>query len=462
MVILQLYHRYPFTACEVFCCEVEAIFNTLLDDENLLQLLFSLLDQPPPLSCKTAGYFGRVVGQLLLRKTNEMMQYMSNNESILERFIRQVDTTSIADVLKRLVGADDQSSMLFLPMHTQWLTETPLVEMLLARLGPEYSSDVQANAADILTAIAHTQPSFLATQLMQPKAIASLFQRALEPGSKVLVAALDVCAALLEPMRSQQDQAADGSGMGSSAGGSMSKPRADAVATMLEYVPQLVEHMRIPADQAATQEAPYGLLAPPLGRARLKATELLAALLRVGDEAADEALISTNAIPLVQELFTAYPFNNLLHHQMVELLLAALRRANPKMVEHLFGPGCNLLKWLREVPQEVVPQARPGVPVRGPLRAGYLGHVTRMSNILVEVGPVKAVVGEQLAADPMWASYVTGDLLARNEKEDVNRWACGRPSNMEMNAMDSDGDDFQVRVIRSAGALDIVVRAYVR
>jgi serine/threonine-protein phosphatase 6 regulatory subunit 3 len=429
----------------VFCCEVEAIFNTLLDDEKLLQLLFSLLDQPPPLSCKTAGYFGRVVGQLLLRKTNEMMQYMSNNESILERFMRQVDTTSIADVLKRLVGADDQSSMLFLPMHTQWLTETPLVEMLLARLGPEYSSDVQANAADILTAIAHTQPSFLATQLMQPKAIASLFQRALEPDSKVLVAALDVCAALLEPMRSQQDQVADGSpGMGSSAGGSMSKPRAEAVATMLEYVPQLVEHMRTPADAAARQETPYGLLAPPLGRARLKAIELLAALLRVGDEAADNALISTNAIPLVQELFVAYPFNNLLHHQMLELLLAALRRAYPHMVEHLFGPSCQLLKWLRDAPKEVVPEARPGGNVKGPLRAGYLGHITKMSNILVELGQAKSSVGEQLAADPLWAGYVTGDLLARNEQEDVNRWACGRPSNMEMNAMDSDGDDFQV------------------
>lgn len=103
----------------MFCCEVEAVFNTLLEDEELLQLLFSLLEQEPPLSCKSAGYFGRVVGQLLLRKTNEMMQYLSNNEAILEKLIKHVDTTSIADIIKRLVGADDHSSMIFLPMHTQ-------------------------------------------------------------------------------------------------------------------------------------------------------------------------------------------------------------------------------------------------------------------------------------------------------------------------------------------------------
>jgi serine/threonine-protein phosphatase 6 regulatory subunit 3 len=55
---------------------VEAVFNTLLEDAELMELLFTLLDQPAPLSCKTAGYFGRVVSHLLLRKTAEMMQYL--------------------------------------------------------------------------------------------------------------------------------------------------------------------------------------------------------------------------------------------------------------------------------------------------------------------------------------------------------------------------------------------------
>ena len=68
--------RYPFTACEVFCCEVEAVFNTLLEDPELLALLFSLLNQEPPLNSKTAGYFGRLIGHLLLRKTTELMQYL--------------------------------------------------------------------------------------------------------------------------------------------------------------------------------------------------------------------------------------------------------------------------------------------------------------------------------------------------------------------------------------------------
>jgi serine/threonine-protein phosphatase 6 regulatory subunit 3 len=435
----------------VFCCEVEAIYNTLMEDDALLGRLFSLLDQPPPLSCKTAGYFGRVVGQLLLKKTNEMMQYLSNNDTILERFIQQIDTASIADVLKRLVGADDQAAMVFLPMHTQWLAETQLVDWLLDRLRSSYAPDVQSNAADILTAIAHTQPSPLSMQLMQQKSIAALFERALEPGGKVLVAALEVCGALLEPMRSQVDPGGspDGNGNGglstSTAGAAAAKARAGAVSVMLEFVPQLVELLQAPADTGATQETPYGLLTPPLGRARLKAVELLAALLRVGEGPADEALITSKALVAVQALFLAYPFNNLLHHQLLELLAAALRRGSGPMLDHLLGPEASLPKWLRGAPKEVTPAPLPGGTTKGPLRAGYLGHITRIANVLAEVAAAREDVAQRLQVDADWQALVAEDVGPRNRLEDVNTWECGRPAATDLNTLDSDEGEYQVR-----------------
>jgi serine/threonine-protein phosphatase 6 regulatory subunit 3 len=450
---------------------VEAVFNTLLEDEELLALLFSLLEQEPPLSCKAAGYFGRVVGQLLLRKTNEMMQHLSNNDEILEKLIRHVDTTSIADIIKRLVGVDDHSSMIFLPMHTQWLAETPLVSMLLDRLAPQYSAHVQSNAADILTAIAHTQPSALATQLMQQDSLTALFSRALAPNSKVLVTALDVCAALLEPRRSQADASppagngADGSSplsAGSGAGGG-SRPHSDAIASMLQYIPQLMQHLKQPEDAqdagdaaaegsdgaagVEVQETPYGVLAPPLGRARLRIVELLAALLRVGGDAADAAIIGARALPLVQALFLAYPFNNLLHHQMYALLVAALRRGSAAMTAHIFGE-CELVAWLAGLPEEVNPRARPGFEGKGPLRAGYLGHVTRIGQVLQEAAQQQQEVADALRDCAEWQSFVQQQLGPRLELEDVMHWQCGRPVSTEGGELDSDGDDFQVGCLK--------------
>ena len=39
--------------------------------------------------------------------------------------------------------------------------------------------------------------------------------------------------------------------------------------------------------------------------------------LHVGDEGVDGALIASNAMRLAMDLFAQYPFNNLLHHQVL-------------------------------------------------------------------------------------------------------------------------------------------------
>lgn len=316
--------------------------------------------------------------------------------------------------------------------------------MLLDRLAPEYTPHVQSNAADILTAIAHTQPSALARQLMQQQSIAALFSRALAPGSKVLVTALDVCAALLEPRRAQQEPSPDGgSPMPSSAGGDLVR-WSEAIDSMLQYVPQLMEHLKDSQAYAAEQqqETPYGVLAPPLGRARLRIVELLAALLRVGDDGADAVLIGAGALPLVQQLFVAYPFNNLLHHQTYALLVAALQRSSKPLVQHMFGE-CELVSWLANIPKEVSPKPRPGFEGKGPLRAGYLGHVTRIGQILQQAAMGQQEIADVLNDNSEWQSFVQQELTPRLEVEDVTHWQCGRPVNAEGGELDSDGDEFQ-------------------
>jgi hypothetical protein len=404
---------------------------------------------------------------------------------------------------------------------------------------------VQANAADILTAIAHTQPSALATQLMQQQSIQALFTKALQPDSRVLVTALDVCAALLEPRRAldpgilpgPNGGSADNGGPATSGGSSSSgHAAAEAINSMLDYLPQLMQHLRNPAGDSSgsgsqgaagsstssdagakaaqersstegagsntavkeggatdqdsekdstagsskeatgegseqdskqdadpgtsssgpplditfRQETPYGVLLPPLGRARLRIVELLAVLLRVGDDAVDAALIKAQSLQIVQELVVAYPFNNLLHHQMYALLLAVLRRASPVMVSHMFD-DCQLVSWLLNLPQETTPIPRPGRTNKVPLRAGYLGHVTRIGQVLQEAAAQQQEIAEVLQANPSWPELLQ-QLSMRFELEDVSRWQCGRPANTEGNELDSDGDEFPVSSRPNIGA----------
>ncbi len=68
-----------------------------------------------------AGYFSRVMGSLLLRRTQDIMQYLQRHQDLLARLVAHVDCTSIAEVLVRLVGADEQRAFLS-TNHLQWLS----------------------------------------------------------------------------------------------------------------------------------------------------------------------------------------------------------------------------------------------------------------------------------------------------------------------------------------------------
>jgi hypothetical protein len=64
------------------------------------------------------------------------------------------------------------------------------------------------------------------------------------------------------------------------------------------------------------QETAFGVLDPPLGSARLKAVEMVAALARLGSPDAEGSLVTAELLPRCMALFVQYPFNNLLHHQV--------------------------------------------------------------------------------------------------------------------------------------------------
>ncbi len=61
---------------QVLCCEVDAVFRTVLEDAELCGSLFTLLDQPRPLDCMLAGYFARVLVCLLMRRSHDLLRYL--------------------------------------------------------------------------------------------------------------------------------------------------------------------------------------------------------------------------------------------------------------------------------------------------------------------------------------------------------------------------------------------------
>mmetsp|Transcript_27788 Transcript_27788/g.66027 ORF Transcript_27788/g.66027 Transcript_27788/m.66027 type:complete len:671 (-) Transcript_27788:342-2354(-) len=428
--------KYPYAACEIFACEVEEMFTVLLEDDKLMGRLFGFLESEQPLNTSLAGYFGRVVGSLLVRRTGELMGYLKQHQEVLENLVGQLQTTSIAEVVVQLVGSDEQSFMYYGNHHMYWLAETNLMDLLIERLGPGFPPEVQANAADILAAIAHTQPSPLATKLSTWRYMEMLFARALEPGrGDVLVPTLNVCIALLEPKRVSTENdfmSPDVSAIGalhSSQPAGDSSLKAEAAKGILKEMPRLVELLKQPPSGKTTMSTTFGELSPPLGTHRWKVAELLSVLAASHSSGVEAALISNGAVRTCLGLFLEFPFNNLLHH-VVTCLLQACLDGSSEMVSHLLK-DCALPTWLASCPSEVV------VSTGGaPLRAGYMGHITQLGNSLADLGSRSPEVKKLLDVDKQWALFVNTTLNERNSMEDVHKWSCGRPA-----ALGSPGDD---------------------
>jgi serine/threonine-protein phosphatase 6 regulatory subunit 3 len=68
--------KFPFISSEVLTCEIDVILKTLVDEEELMNLLFSFLEPNRSHSVMLAGYFSKVVICLMLRKTVPLMNYV--------------------------------------------------------------------------------------------------------------------------------------------------------------------------------------------------------------------------------------------------------------------------------------------------------------------------------------------------------------------------------------------------
>nr|GMD17583.1 serine/threonine-protein phosphatase 6 regulatory subunit 2-like [Ipomoea batatas] len=74
---IRIQKWFPFIACVIFTGEIDVILKTLVEEEELMNLLFSFLESIRPHSALLAGYFSKVVICLMLRKTIPLMNYVN-------------------------------------------------------------------------------------------------------------------------------------------------------------------------------------------------------------------------------------------------------------------------------------------------------------------------------------------------------------------------------------------------
>lgn len=441
--------KFPFIACEIFTCEIDVILKTLVEEEDLMNLLFSFLEPNRPHSALLAGYFSKVVVCLMVRKTVPLMNYVQAHQDVFRQLVDLIGITSIMEVLVRLVGADDHVYPNFIDVM-QWLADCNLLEMIVDKLSPFSPPEVHANAAETLCAITRNAPSALATKLSSPSFVARIFGHALEDSHSKsgLVHSLSVCISLLDPKRSAISSPLMHSFRTQHIYESPIPVNPETINAMLPKLGDLLMLLSVLSDENILPTT-YGELKPPLGKHRLKIVEFIAVLLRTGNEATEKELVSSGTIKRVLDLFFEYPYNNALHHHVESIILSCLEMKSDAMVDHLLQE-CDLIGKILQTDKNPIISSdlnQPTVPAAGKQapRAGNLGHITRISNKLVQLRSTNSRIQKYLQENSEWNEWQASILQGQNAVENVYRWACGRPTALQDRTRDSDEDDLHDR-----------------
>ncbi|KAE8688763.1 auxin response factor 18-like [Hibiscus syriacus] len=441
--------KFPFVSCEIFTCEIDVILRTLVEDEELMDLLFSFLEPNRPHSALLAGYFSKVVVCLILRKTVPLMNYVQVHQVLFRLLVDLIGITSIMEVLVRLVGADDHVYPNFLDVM-QWLADSNLLEMVVDKLSPSCAPKVNANAAETLCAITQNAPSALATKLSTPSFVARILGHALEDShsKSSLVNSLSVCISLLDPKRSAVTSPLIHSFRNQFIYEPPIPINSETINAMLPKLVDLLMLLNVSSDGKILPTT-YGELRPPLGNHRLKIVEFIAVLLRTGNEAAQQELVNSGTIRRVLDLLFAYPYNNALHHHVESIILSCLERKNDSIVLHLLR-DCDLIGKFLQIDKHPILSGdgnQPTLLAAGKCapRVGNIGHITRISNKLIQLGISNSHIQACLQENNEWNEWQANVLQERNAVENVYRWACGRPTTLQDRTRDSDEDDLHDR-----------------
>ncbi|KAG2598673.1 hypothetical protein PVAP13_5KG402507 [Panicum virgatum] len=435
--------KFPFIACEIFTCEIDVILRTLVEDEELMDLLFSFVKPDHPHSTLLSGYFSKVVICLMLRKTAPLMNYVQGHPEIVVQLVDLIGITSIMEVLIRLIGADENIYSNY-GDTMQWLENTDVLEMIADKFSSSDSPEVHANAAEILCAVTRCAPPSLATKICSPR----LFHHALEESrpKSVLVHSLSVCISLLDPKRlASASYQAFRSNLSH---GALVTASPETVDGMLESLGNLLKLL----DTSSAENilpTPYGYLRPPLGKHRLKIVEFISVLLTIGSETAEKELIRQSAIKRSIDLFFEYPYNNFLHHHVENIIVSCLEGKRTELIEHVLNDCDTVGKILvaERLSSLSTESNAPTVPSeeKAPPRIGNVGHMTRIANKLIQLGNSNSIIQAHLQENTEWVEWQTNVLVKRNEVENVYHWACGRPTSLHDRGRDSDDDDYRDR-----------------
>ncbi|KAM9845794.1 serine/threonine-protein phosphatase 6 regulatory subunit 2a isoform 2-T3 [Aulostomus maculatus] len=463
--------KFPNIACELLTSDVSIINDKLGGDESLLEMLYHFLEQDPPLNPLLASFFSKTIGNLIARKTEQVITFLKKKEGFIGLVLKHIDASAMMDLLLRLISCVEPAPLRQEVLH--WLNEEKLVQRLTELIHTGKDEERQSNASQTLCDIIrlsrdqanqmqeNMEADPLLAVLESQETVAGLLKNMFEGerSEASIVNGTQVLLTLLETRRSGLEGLMDLYSQGYERSYTVNSSILNAIEPHLKDFQQLLLD---PPKKSAILTT-VGVLEQPLGNARLHVARLVAALLQTSAPSICQELCSLGIMDLLLGLFFKYSWNNFLHFQ-VELCVAAIlnhpsseERSNPglqnlngkpaaaaasethgeatdtdgtsdpqtsihnALVAHLFQK-CQLVQKILDAWEE-----NDKIQAEGGTRRGNMGHLTRISNMVVqnlEKGPVQAQITDLIKELPedcrgRWEKFVDETLRETNRRNTV-------------------------------------------
>ncbi|NWH84391.1 PP6R2 phosphatase, partial [Aegithalos caudatus] len=461
--------KYPNTACELLTSDVPQINDKLGGDETLLNILYEFLDHEPPLNPLLASFFSKTIGNLIARKTEQVISFLRKKDKFLSLVLKHIDTSAMMDLLLRLISCVEPTALRQDVLN--WLNEARIIQRLVELIHSSQDEDRQSNASQTLCDIIRLsrdqstqlqdvpEPDPLLTALESQECVEQLLRNMFdgEQSETCIVNGTQVLLTLLETRRSGVEGLMDSYTQGFERSYAVNSSILHGIEPRLKDFHQLL--LRPPKKPAILTT--LGLLEEPLGNARLHGSRLIAALLHTNTPSINQELCRLGTMDLLLDLFFKYTWNNFLHFQ-VELSIAAIlshsvHEGKPSpgepgskeeapsggtapeppeppedSSEHLL-PSCAPLGALFQkccLVQRILDawEANDKIQAEGGRRRGNMGHLTRIANAVVhnmEKGPMQAQISDFIKELPedcrgRWESFVEETLTETNRRNTVD------------------------------------------
>uniref|UniRef100_A0A8C4XPW6 Protein phosphatase 6 regulatory subunit 2 n=1 Tax=Falco tinnunculus TaxID=100819 RepID=A0A8C4XPW6_FALTI len=420
--------KYPNTACELLTSDVPQINDKLGGDETLLNILYDFLDHEPPLNPLLASFFSKTIGNLIARKTEQVIAFLRKKDKFISLVLKHIDTSAMMDLLLRLISCVEPATLRQEVLN--WLNEAKIIQRLVELIHSSQDEDRQSNASQTLCDIIRLsrdqsnqlqdipEPDPLLTALESQECVEQLLKNMFdgEQTENCIVNGTQVLLTLLETRRSGVEGLMDSYTQGFERSYTVNSSILHGIEPRLKDFHQL---LLSPPKKTAILTT-IGVLEEPLGNARLHGSRLIAALLHTNTPSINQELCRLSTMNLLLDLFFKYTWNNFLHFQ-VELSIAAI----------LSG---ELLAWLG---YEGGYDCDPGIPAawlccywlfslfraEGGMRRGNMGHLTRIANAVVqnmEKGPMQTQIKLPEDCRGRWESFVEETLTETNRRNTVD------------------------------------------